>query len=844
MEEYNELKLQDEPNLANINLLSQNMPIIGEIKADNFEDNLNISDIKNEIKDNKNIEDSNHKMDKCLNYISNKSIENEFSEDLDDINEEFSQRKMSISSLESGEFNDNFTNNFSNINNTNKRKTDLESNKKYIRKITKEELNNIPLPVFSCIYCSNEVIAFKHLLQEIITNKYLFQTSIYDIKSINNLLVYQPIIDKDTQNEKLSIIIIKNTEYIYKNYTKEKINLFFKSNDYYCLCNKELTNNRKYFIQKIEENIVKKKKDFYFKGINKIPKNSLYNKCLFNSTISLINNYNSLSGFVEKIPLNNNINIDKNNNNINNSNISINFNSISLNNNETGNNLCKDNNLLVSIVEHIENNQGGNNEIDDKEEIIDMFGFDMERKISKEKIIWENEYYDIWNPIISDDEDNDDNVLNIKKNDLSNKNNIIDNINQKRFRLKVNLINSKTSNNSFNIQINKKLNVSQIKSLGSTNSSSVINNDNENKIKNNKLSSSKDINSSMNVIHVNTIQTTDYLKKIQNNNSVLINNSLLKSKNLFSELINNINNKNYSNFFNDSSSFKSINQKTKQNKTNRNMQNKNCFKKDRLNSKSYIFNIKKHYIKNNNNIPISNIKAEKFKKKAINKFDENNKNKDKFKIIKNKNIKPSRKLNNYKATKSNIYNNNIYKTIAGNRLLNNYNSTSTSTIINAGASKVISSKIIFNKNKNNNINKKNRNNLNNNSKIFYQINNNSTKNEFSNLLNEKIREKSTIDKIRAKISEITKLINNKNINIKMYNYQINNKMNSNPVNNNQNLKVSKMKANEKGSTCYTKNIYKNLNINNSNINKKIFLPSTFFIRPKSKYVERKNIKVI
>ena len=763
MEEYNELKLQDEPNLANINLLSQNMPIIGEIKADNFEDNLNISDIKNEIKDNKNIEDSNHKMDKCLNYISNKSIENEFSEDLDDINEEFSQRKMSISSLESGEFNDNFTNNFSNINNTNKRKTDLESNKKYIRKITKEELNNIPLPVFSCIYCSNEVIAFKHLLQEIITNKYLFQTSIYDIKSINNLLVYQPIIDKDTQNEKLSIIIIKNTEYIYKNYTKEKINLFFKSNDYYCLCNKELTNNRKYFIQKIEENIVKKKKDFYFKGINKIPKNSLYNKCLFNSTISLINNYNSLSGFVEKIPLNNNINIDKNNNNINNSNISINFNSISLNNNETGNNLCKDNNLLVSIVEHIENNQGGNNEIDDKEEIIDMFGFDMERKISKEKIIWENEYYDIWNPIISDDEDNDDNVLNIKKNDLSNKNNIIDNINQKRFRLKVNLVNSKTSNNSFNIQINKKLNVSQIKSLGSTNSSSVINNDNENKIKNNKLSSSKDINSSMNIIHVNTIQTTDYLKKIQNNNSVLINNSLLKSKNLFSELINNI----------------------------------------------------------------------------------NNKNKDKFKIIKNKNIKPSRKLNNYKATKSNIYNNNIYKTIAGNRLLNNYNSTSTSTIINAGASKVISSKIIFNKNKNNNINKKNRNNLNNNSKIFYQINNNnSTKNEFSNLLNEKIREKSTIDKIRAKISEITKLINNKNINIKMYNYQINNKMNSNPVNNNQNLKTSKMKANEKGSTCYTKNIYKNLNINNSNINKKIFLPSTFFIRPKSKYVERKNIKVI
>ena len=831
MEEYNELKPKDnEPNLSNINLLGQNMPIIGEIKADNFEDNLNISDIRNEIKSNKIIEDSNQKMDKPLNYLSNKNFENEFSEDLDDINEDFSQRKMTISSLESEEFNDKFTDNISNINNINKRKTDLESNKKYIRKITREDLDNIPLPVFSCIYCSNDIIAFKHLLQEIITKKYLFQTSIYDIKNINNLIEYQPIIDKDTQNEKLSDIIIKNTEYIYKNYTKDKINQFCKSNDYFYLCNKELANNKKYLIQRIEESIIKKKKDFYFKGINKIPKNSLYNKCLFNSTNSLINNYNSLSGFVEKIPLNNNINIDKNNN-INSSNISINFNSISLNNNETGNNICKDNNLLVSIVEHIENNQGGTNEIDDKEEIIDIFGFEMERKISREKIIWENEYYDIWNPIISDDEDNNNNnVINIKKKDLCNKDNINGNKYQKRHRLKVNVINSSTSNNSFNIQINKKLSLSHIKSMGSTNSSSVINYDNENKIKSNKLSSSKDINNSVNVIHVNTIQISDNLKKMQNNNSVLINNSLLKSKNLFNGLISNTNSKIYPNFFNELISIKSINQKIFQNKINKNNQNKNSFNKDSLNSKSYIFNIKKNIIQNNN------IKLGKFKKKNIvKKLEENNRNKEIFKIIKKKNIKGlSRKVNNDK-TKSNIYNSNKYKTMAGNRLLNAYSSTSTTTIMNPGASKVLSSKIIFKQNNNN----KNKNNLNNNnSKIKFQINNNySTKNAFSQLVNEKIKEKSTIDKIRAKISEITKLINNKNINIKMYNYQTNNKINSS-INNNQNLKINKMKTIEKGSTYYTKNIYKNLN-NNNNINKKIFLPSSFFTRQKTKFVKKK-----
>ena len=55
-------------------------------------------------------------------------------------------------------------------------------------KITKEELNNIPLPIFSCIYCCNEKISFNHLSNEIISNKYLFQTSIYDLKQLDILI--------------------------------------------------------------------------------------------------------------------------------------------------------------------------------------------------------------------------------------------------------------------------------------------------------------------------------------------------------------------------------------------------------------------------------------------------------------------------------------------------------------------------------------------------------------------------------------------------------------------------------------------------------------------------------
>jgi hypothetical protein len=81
------------------------------------------------------------------------------------------------------------------------------------------------------------------------------------------------LINKDDKNEKLIYLIIKNNNLVY-----------FNSNTFNILGQKNEIDNHIIFEQKVEDIIVRKKIDFYFKGINKIPRNSLNNKCLFNYT--------------------------------------------------------------------------------------------------------------------------------------------------------------------------------------------------------------------------------------------------------------------------------------------------------------------------------------------------------------------------------------------------------------------------------------------------------------------------------------------------------------------------------------------------------------------------------
>ena len=851
----------------------------GEIKLDNFEDSLNLSNIGD---------------DQCSIPKKEENIfAEDFSEDLDNIKEdEFSQRKMSDCSMQSDEFKNEEINidvNTNTLSNNLKSKMVSEDiSKKFTKKLTREELDNIPLPVFSCIYCSNLTIAVKHLSQEIITNKYLFQASIYDIEDINKLIIYQPLIDRDNKNEKLHDIIIKSTEYLFCSYIKENLQNFFSSKNYIDICNNELNNNKKYFTQKIEESIVKKKKDFYFKGIKNIPKNSINNRCLFNSTNSLINNCNALSGFVESIPVNiNNYNynyITNKNNNTNNSNLSLNFNSISLNNNEFGN-LCKDahtnnNNLLVSIVEHIENNNENQNELDDKEEFMDLLELDeekeKEKKISKENISWDKNYYDIWNPDISDVEDNDnsenndfvDNYFKCEVNDF--KNNLINNYNtnkknsgnvfinkkrkfikpnpkkrssknnnanneteesQKNYKLKVNLLKTKTSNNSINFKLNQKSSISQVKSLGSTNSSTMINLDSDCKMKNsNNFSNIKDLsNNSQILIHVNTIQENENFSKIINNSSLLGNNKDVPNKtiNFFHGLkINKI--KPYRNFINVNNSctfHPNINGTN--NKFIKFNTNKNFF-----NTKHFNFEIHSNY-------DISNINN-------TNKYSKN-----KFKIFKEKKIKKRNKIEiidiqktiNINKAKEKINNINFSKTIY-NINLSSSNSRimpeirfKTKTSINRlfNKTKIFSSNLIFSQNFTRNkkiIPFKNSSNTNiktdkiKNRSIIYNCKKLNSP-QISSRLKEK--EKKSVDKIRQKIEELNKYIKNNRKGIGKTN--LNNKIKTNKI---------------KSGGVYTVSNNKNYNIISQSKNffgkRKLCLSNSFFFRPKSKAIENNNSK--
>ena len=351
-------------------------------------------------------------------------------------------------------------------------------------KIKKEDLDRIPLPIFSCIYCSNEYVSFKHLSNEIISNKYLLQTSVFDLKQLDYLISFQPKIDKDNNNNKLLNLFINNSEYLKAFYNIDKIKKYFNLNIFTAQCQNNELIIQKALKQRLEDIIIRKKKDYYFKEIkyiNKISKNSINNKCLFNTTNSLINNYSGLNGFIgngQATPQNH---VDKNNNNQNQSNSSLlYFNSISVNNNNNKNEIGligKGNNMhyMENIMEITNKNIESENTIEEKEEILDFFGEnDLKRKINKNDIEWEENYYDINNPIIDDDildksfENDDYELIKYKKSGHKNKN---------VFQTIENIKNMKTLNtlNNNNLIHNTKLAIiNNNKSLASTNTSSNI----------------------------------------------------------------------------------------------------------------------------------------------------------------------------------------------------------------------------------------------------------------------------------------------------------------------------------------------------------------------------------
>ena len=560
-----------------------------------------------------------------------------------------------------------------------------------IKKLRKEDLDYIPLPVFSCIYCSNEKISFNHLSNEVISNKYLLQTSIWDMKQLDYLISSQPKLDKGDNTNKLLNIIINNSEFLKCNYMIDKIKEYFKSNIFIIQCLKNEFIMKKISIQRFEDSFIRRKKDFYFrgiKGINKIPKNSINNKCLFNSTNSWINNNSGLTGFIANsqgqahpLPI-----VEKNNNCINGMSRSNSFllyaNSISLNNNEIG--LVgkgKNRHYMENIMENNDDrNLEGENTMEEKAQIFNFICEDnLKRKITKNDIEWEDNYYDIYNPNIDDNlfeqnsdkkEENDTIIKNNKKN----KSLYQSNINKNSNKSKPYYINSESNINNISRSYKNSINLlfNNSKSLGSTNNSSNIMFKNSIRDKDTKS--------------LSFFLNGNQMINVQNNLSM--NNSINCSLNIKNKLV----------------SLSSINQDKKFSKCNRtpsyaktkiidlssntdkrliNNNGKSCINLKNIHKKilfNYTANIKKEIIDNNMTLKIKNVIHNNNKRKILNKSNDiynmsknlhhfqNNNNKSNININNNKNNNCNNKNSNININKYNLL---LTKTLVNNDNINN-----------------------------------------------------------------------------------------------------------------------------------------------------------------------------
>ena len=266
------------------------------------------------------------------------------------------------------------------------------------KKITKEDLNNIPLPIFSCIYCSNEKISFNHLITEIIYDKYFLQTSIYDMKSLDEIIKIKTNLYINMRNSPLINLVIKSTEFIRHYYNKNELNKIFESKKIKKIYEENYNKTYCSFIRKLKYKLmIKKRKDF---SNNKTCQNKFF---LFNDYKTSFQKQNNNSSFT-----NDNLTTNKNSMTNTTGTISPNIHSsLSLNNNNNDNgnniNICFNyNNAMESIMEKIEKNEESDGESEEKfiNTILGESNHSTKRT-EKNKISFENKYYDIWNPDIT-----------------------------------------------------------------------------------------------------------------------------------------------------------------------------------------------------------------------------------------------------------------------------------------------------------------------------------------------------------------------------------------------------------------------------------------------------------
>ena len=573
----------------------------------------------------------NIKLTKNLNKNKEERLNNEENNKNNIPNPSFFENSISISGIENKEieqtknyeanemYNDNITLN-SNLEDQSIHQLNKEINSNKIKKkLTKEDLDNIPLPIFSCIYCSNDFLSFKHLLDQNLSSKYYLQTTIYDKKELDKLIKNQPLIDRDIKNSSLVHIIIRNTDYLRKYYPKENSIAYFKSNKYKNICNSNNLKIKHFLYQKLEIFIIRKKStDLTNKKINNnkfMNKNISYNKISFhnNNSSSIVNDnfYNALGNI-------------KNNNNTygtgtcqgTGSYSSMNnLISFSLNNNENNNNniLCFNNlNMMENIMEKIEKNEESENDEEGGQEFLNIFGNEsqIQKKINKNKIIFDDKFYDIWNPVITiiNESQTEDERLALNNNEIGDKNNlnIIEN-NKDKFQKE-----KKGTTNSQKIFSDKRIN--EIKKLFNYSQTSLLKNKlNDNVIKNEnkklfKINIKKnDTSNEANINHDNNINNLNKKNFENNKSNEHFKNNLFKFKSFYM-------NKNRKNLNNLNNNLLNI------------FLNKNSANLDILESLCHTKNIDKNNNKENNNYDKNKKENKKLSNMTINTSNQDSKN--------------------------------------------------------------------------------------------------------------------------------------------------------------------------------------------------------------------------
>ena len=359
-----------------------------------------------------------------MNFTNNsceKSENNPKLKSLNNLNndfENFLESNLKLSEIESKE-NDTIKfesissiNNLDFLNSNNKIENsgiNLKINKK---KLTLKDLDNIPLPIFSCIYCSNDKISFNHLINSNLSNKYFLQTSIYDMKILDKIIKTKYNVDNWEKNSPLKDIVIRNTEFMSRYYNKSDLKGIYKIQVIKTIYEKNKIKNNKSIIQKLKAKSLRKRNREF--NLTKSNSNRIFFSNDYKPSFQKPNNNSSTF-------INDNLNTNKNsltntncvssspnralsmssNNNIN-DNINVNNNNINF--------VFNQNNMMKCIIEKIERNE--ESECESEEKFIDILDnqINLIRKINKNNIKFEDKYYDIWNPEITliNNEDNDE----------------------------------------------------------------------------------------------------------------------------------------------------------------------------------------------------------------------------------------------------------------------------------------------------------------------------------------------------------------------------------------------------------------------------------------------------